>query len=96
MAIELLNQTPGITCYTPNATFYLFPNVTGAMAAQNMSDVEDFRRAVLHNTGVSVCSRVHFGRPLPGESQQYIRLAYSGIDTQQIVEGLSRLKDSLT
>jgi aspartate/methionine/tyrosine aminotransferase len=95
-AIELLNQTPGITCYTPNATFYLFPNVTGAMAAQNMSDVEDFRRAVLHNTGVSVCSRVHFGRPLPGESQQYIRLAYSGIDTQQIVEGLSRLKDYLT
>ena len=28
-AVELLNQTPGIRCYTPNATFYLFPNVTG-------------------------------------------------------------------
>ncbi len=95
-AIALLCQTPGISCYTPNATFYLFPNVTGAMASKGFTDVEDFRRAVLHNTGVSVCSRLHFGRALPGETQQFIRLAYSGIDTPQIVEGLSRLKDYLT
>ena len=80
-AVALLNETPGIRCYTPNATFYLFPNVTGAMAAKGFTDIEDFRRAVLVNTGVSVCSRVHFGRPLPGETEQYVRLAYSGIDT---------------
>jgi DNA-binding transcriptional MocR family regulator len=66
------------------------------MASKGFTDVEDFRRAVLHNTGVSVCSRLHFGRALPGETQQFIRLAYSGIDTPQIVEGLSRLKDYLT
>ncbi|MGA3353096.1 MAG: aminotransferase class I/II-fold pyridoxal phosphate-dependent enzyme [Acidimicrobiales bacterium] len=91
-AIELLNQSPGIRCYTPNATFYLFPNVTGAMALKGFTNIEDFRRAVLYNTGVSVCSRVHFGRPLPGESEHYLRLAYSAIDMSQIVEGLSRLK----
>jgi len=95
-AVELLNETPGISCYRPNATFYLFPNVTGAMALKGFTDVEDFRRAVLHNTGVSVCSRVHFGRPLPGESEQYVRLAYSGIDTAQIVDGLTRLKTYLS
>ena len=95
-AVTLLNESPGIRCYTPDATFYLFPNVTGAMALKGFTDIEDFRRAVLHNTGVSVCSRVHFGRPLPGETEQYVRLAYSGIDTPQLVEGLSRLKAYLS
>ncbi len=95
-AVELLNETPGIRCYRPNATFYLFANVTGAMARKGLTDVEDFRRAVLHDTGVSVCSRVHFGRPHPGERESYVRLAYSGIDTSQIVEGLERLKAYLS
>ena len=91
-AVGILNEMPGVRCYPPNATFYLFPNVTGPCGRRDSSDVEDFRRAVLHETGVSVCSRVHFGRRQPGESEQYVRLAYSGIDTPQIVEGLGRLK----
>ena len=91
-AVAMLNEMPGIRCYTPNATFYLFANVTEAMARRGLSDVEDFRRAVLHETGVSVCSRVHFGRRQPGEREQYVRFAYSGIDTPRIVEGLERLK----
>jgi aspartate/methionine/tyrosine aminotransferase len=95
-AVGLLNEMPGVRCYTPNATFYLFPNVTGAMQRKGLTDVEDFRRAVLHDTGVSVCSRVHFGRRQPGEREQYVRLAYSGIDTAQIVEGLERLKAYLS
>ena len=92
VAARILNEIPGIRCYTPNATFYLFPNVTGVMANKGFTDVEDFRRAVLHETGVSVCSRGHFGRPQTGQSEQYVRLAYSGIDTPQIVEGRGRLK----
>jgi aspartate/methionine/tyrosine aminotransferase len=94
-AVKLLNETEGISCYTPNATFYLFPNVTGAMERKGFEDVEDFRRALLHETGVSVCSRLHFGRPLAGESEQYVRLAYSGIDTDRIVDGLTRVKEFL-
>ena len=95
-AVGLLNEMPGVRCYKPNATFYLFPNVTGAMQRKGLTDVEDFRRAVLHDTGVSVCSRVHFGRRQPGEREQYVRFAYSGIDTPQIVEGLERLKEYLS
>ena len=95
-AVGLLNETPGIRCYKPNATFYLFPNVSGAMQRKGLTDVEAFRRGVLHDTGVSVCSRVHFGRRQPGEREQYVRLAYSGIDTRQIVEGLRRLKAYLS
>ena len=94
-AVELLNETPGIRCYRPNATFYLFANVTGAMQRMGLTDVEAFRRTVLHDTGVAVCSRVHFGRPRPDEREQYVRLAYSGIDTPRIVEGLERLKTYL-
>jgi len=94
-AIAILNQTPGIRCYEPNATFYLFPNVTRAMQLKGFNDVEDFRRAMLHATGVSVCSRVHFGRPQPGETEHFVRLAYSGLDAAQIVEGLEKLKTYL-
>jgi len=95
-AVALLNEMPGVHCYKPNATFYLFPNVTGAMRRLGLIDVETFRRALLHHIGVSVCSRVHFGRPQPGEREAYVRLAYSGIDAPQIVEGLGRLKTYLT
>ena len=57
-----------------------------------MSDYNTFRKAILNETGVSVCARTHFGRPLPGESSLYIRLAYSGIDVEDIREGLGELK----
>jgi aspartate/methionine/tyrosine aminotransferase len=92
LAVDLLNGIRGVHCLRPNATFYLFPNVTAAMLAKGFSDYESFRRALLRETGVSVCSRLHFGRPLPGETQFYIRLAYSGIDLPEIREGLARFK----
>jgi aspartate/methionine/tyrosine aminotransferase len=94
-AADALNGIAGVRCFKPHATFYLFPNVTVAMERKGFDDVEELRRAILRETGVSVCSRVHFGRVQPGESRQYVRLAYSGIDTPQIVEGLGKLKEYL-
>jgi len=41
---------------------------------------------------VSFCTRLHFGRALPGEKDAYVRFAYSGISVPQIEEGLGRLK----
>jgi aspartate/methionine/tyrosine aminotransferase len=90
LAVELLNRIPGVRCLRPDATFYLFPNVTGVMRRKGIEDYEAFRRALLHQTGVSVCARLHFGRPLPGENEFYIRLAYSGIDLKDIREALDR------
>jgi aspartate/methionine/tyrosine aminotransferase len=92
LAVDLLNRIEGVRCYRPNATFYLFANVTGAMARKGLTDVDQFRQQLLHQTGVSVCTRNHFGRPLEGESEAYIRLAYSGIDAPDIEKGLSRFK----
>jgi len=93
--VERLNAIPGIKCFKPEATFYLFPNVTGAMQRKGVKDVEEFRKLCLHETGVSFCTRRHFGRPLPGEKEQYVRFAYSGIDLPQIKEGLTKLAEFL-
>jgi aspartate/methionine/tyrosine aminotransferase len=92
VAVELLNDIDGVTCYRPEATFYLFPDVTEAMARKQLTDYNDFRLAVLRETGVSCCTRLHFGRELPGEDRRYVRIAYSGIDVDRIRTGLGRLK----
>ena len=62
-AVDILNSIEGVHCFRPNATFYLYPNVTGAMKKKGLTDYDDFRRTVLHETGVSFCTRLHFGRP---------------------------------
>jgi len=88
-----LNAIEGIDTFIPNATFYLFPNVTNLMEAKGLNDYEEFRRAALHATGVSFTNRLHFGRVQPNEPNKYIRLAYSGIDVPDIDEGLGLLKE---
>ncbi|MBW2432858.1 MAG: aminotransferase class I/II-fold pyridoxal phosphate-dependent enzyme [Deltaproteobacteria bacterium] len=90
--VDILNSIEGVHCFRPNATFYLFPNVTAAMHNKNLSDYDKFRKGVLTETGVSFCTRLHFGRPLAGEENRYIRLAYSGIDTAEIKVGLEKFK----
>jgi aspartate/methionine/tyrosine aminotransferase len=92
-AVDLLNEIPGVTCFRPQATFYLFPNVTGLMEHKGLGSYDELRRAALEQTGVSFCTRLHFGRALPGEEERYVRLAYSGITTELIHEGLGRLKE---
>jgi aspartate/methionine/tyrosine aminotransferase len=94
-AVEILNSIEGVRCYSPNATFYLFPNMTGAMERRGLKTYEELRRGALEATGVSFCTRLHFGTPLPEETQCYIRLAYSGIAKDLITEGLTLLKGFL-
>jgi aspartate/methionine/tyrosine aminotransferase len=92
VAVDILNSIQGVHCFRPNATFYLYPNVTQAMKTKGFETYEELRKAALHETGVSFCTRLHFGRELPGEAERYIRLAYSGIDVADIQEGLGKLK----
>ena len=92
VAVDILNSIKGVSCYRPNATFYLFPKVTEAMEAKGFYDYGEFAEAILQNTGVSICTRLHFGRQLPGEKDRFLRLAYSGIDVPGVREGLTKLK----
>ncbi len=93
--VDLLNDIEGISCFRPNATFYLWPDVTRAMTNKGFSSYQEFIGDILQHTGVSMCARSHFGTPLPGETNYYLRLAYSGIDLEAIEEGLARLKGYL-
>jgi len=95
VAVAALNAIEGVQCATPEATFYLFPNVTAAMRNKGLDNYDQFRRACLEATGVSFCTRLHFGRPVPGETERYIRFAYSGINADAIEEGITKLKQFL-
>lgn len=91
--VDALNAVPGVRCQRPNVTFYVYPNVTALMARLGLERYEELRIAALEATGVSFCTRLHFGRPLPDEGERYLRLAYSGIDVDQITEGLGKLRE---
>lgn len=79
-----LNSIPGFHAIIPKATFYMMANVTDAMQAIGITDIEDFRRRVLQDTGVSFCTRAHFGTPTVGETNMYVRFAFSGVTVDQI------------
>lgn len=92
-AVDALSQIKGFGVHRPNATFYLFVNVTTAMNNLGFTDVGEFATAALHNTGVSFCTRRHFGRPQPGEVEQYVRFAFSGLSSERIERGIGKLAD---
>ena len=83
----------GMRVHTPNSAFYVFPEVTATMARTGHDDVAKFATDALHNSGMSFCTRKHFGRPAENETGNYIRLAYSGINNPQIDKGLARLAE---
>jgi aspartate/methionine/tyrosine aminotransferase len=89
---EAVRGIRGVTVAVPDVTFYLFPDVTDVFTRKGFTDSQAFRLDALRKTGVSFCSREHFGRKLPNEDRVYIRMAYSGIDVDRIREGLARLK----
>lgn len=93
LVCDFVNNTPGMSVEVPRSTFYVFPDVTETMQTMGISDLSDFAGQALRETGVSFCTRRHFGRPQPGEDRHYIRLAYSGIDATDITEGLTKLQD---
>ena len=86
--VETMNSIEGVEAHSPEAGFYVFPKITNLMKRINFEDVEEFRKTVLRDTGVSFCGRHHFGRPLENESDSYIRLAFSGIGKDDLKEGM--------
>ena len=91
--VTILNDIEGVEAHSPEAGFYVFPQITELMMDIGFTDPEEFRKTVLNETGVSFCGRHHFGRPLENEKELYIRLAFSGIDKEDLTEGMNKLKD---
>ena len=92
-AVKGLNAIDGIDILTPRTTFYLFPNVTKIMKRKGLRNIEDLQNSALKKANVSFCTREHFGRAHDDEVDFYIRLAYSGISTEDIADGLTALKN---
>ena len=90
--VDILNSIDGIEAHKPEAGFYVFPKITDLMAQIGFNDPEEFRKTVFEETGVSFCGRHHFGRPLDNEPDYYIRLAFSGINKEDLQEGMDKLK----
>tara|TARA_B110001454_G_scaffold162920_1_gene152459 strand:- start:763 stop:1965 length:1203 start_codon:yes stop_codon:yes gene_type:complete len=86
--VETMNSIEGVEAHSPEAGFYVFPKITNLMKRIGFEDVEEFRKTVLRDTGISFCGRHHFGRPLENESDSYIRLAFSGIGKDDLKEGM--------
>jgi len=91
-AVAGLNAIEGINIPTPRSTFYLFPNVNEIMARKGFEKIEQLQVGALENANVSFCTRDHFGRPQEGETDFFIRFAYSGITVDDIHEGMAKLK----
>ncbi len=91
-AVAGLNAINGINIPTPRSTFYLFPNVNEIMARKGYNKIDQLQLGALENANVSFCTRDHFGRPQAGETDFFIRFAYSGISVDDINEGMAQLK----
>lgn len=87
-----LHTINGVEVACPQTTFYLFPDVTAIYKRSGAKSTTEFRMNAMHETGVSFCSREHFGRPLPGEDRVFVRFAYSGISVPRITEAIEKLK----
>ena len=91
--VKILNSIEGVEAHMPEAGFYVFPKITGLLQRLEFNDVEEFRKVVLKETGVSFCGRHHFGRPLESETDSYIRLAFSGIGKDDLQEGMNLFRN---
>lgn len=97
--VKLINQIDGCQCLSPKGAFYLFVNVTQACRKLRLRDAEALRKYLLtydkkNKKGVAVIVRKHFGRPLSGEKEQYIRLSFAG-SLADLKEGAQRIKEAV-
>ena len=51
--VETMNSIEGVEAHSPEAGFYVFPKITNLMKRIGFEDVEEFRKTVLRDTGVS-------------------------------------------
>jgi aspartate aminotransferase len=66
LAVKLLNDTPGISCLTPEGAFYVYPSILGCIGKSTLAGVviendEIFATQLLEKTGVAVVFGAAFG-----------------------------------
>ncbi len=90
MVVELLDDTPGISCQSPKGAFYVFPSVAGCIggvtaSGRSISTDEDFATALLQDEGVAVVFGSAFG------ISPHIRISYAASESS-LREACSRIR----
>jgi len=66
-----IRRLAGFSCVPASGTFYLFPDVTGAMLAKNIATDIEFCERLLDETGVALVPGTAFGAP------SHVRLSFA-------------------
>ena len=86
--VEMLNDTPGVTCPEPEGAFYAFPSFKGVLGKEIRGrlpmDTLELATLLLEEAKVAIVPGEAFGAP------GYARLSYA-LSDDDIVEGVSRI-----
>ncbi|WP_158742626.1 pyridoxal phosphate-dependent aminotransferase [Acidisphaera sp. L21] len=90
IALQTLQQTPGLRCHTPEGAFYLFGDCSGVIGrklpnGKVIETDEDFVMGSIEFAGVALVPGSAFGL------SPYFRLSYS-LDTEQLRIAMDRLR----
>jgi aspartate aminotransferase len=83
--VRSLNRIRGIVCALPPGSFYVFPNVRGAMTALGSATSVEFARRLMTEIGVATVPGEAFGAP------GHVRLSYA-LGQDRIHAGVERLR----
>jgi aspartate aminotransferase len=83
--VKGLNSLPGVTCKSPSAAFYVFPNIKGTgMKSKALSD------ALLNEAGVACLPGTSFG----SFGEGYLRFSYAN-SVENIEKALAAMREAL-
>ncbi len=92
LAVDMLSQTPGISCVEPLGAFYVFPSIKDLLGktvhGHRIDSSLGFGEVVLEEIGIAVVPGEAFGAP------GYFRLSYA-LSEDKLKEGLARLTNLL-
>lgn len=86
--VGALNSIPGVNCPTPDGAFYVFPDVSAAVARLGLADEAELTTRLLDRAGVAIVPGRAFG--LPGHA----RLSFAYAEAE-IEDGLNRISEML-
>ena len=90
IALQVLQQTPGLRSHTPEGAFYLYPDCTGVIGrtmpgGKTIETDTDFVHGMIEHAGVAVVPGSAFGL------SPFFRMTYS-VDTDQLRTAMERIR----
>ena len=90
LVVSMLNQTPGLTCPTPEGAFYVYPSCAGVIGksapdGKKIETDDDFISYLLEAEGIAAVQGSAFGH------SPYFRISYA-TSTELLVEACNRIQ----